>query len=259
MDILLLFRELAKEEPLKAQIVGKNILYNNPKNEAIFEEYFIFCLKNAEEIDDENICKFFLKEAEQSLQDYSQQCDMTSETLEKIIVHSNNYSSTVDRISNKNRDHIIANNKKLLKDLQNLLEKLEDGNNLEGILNDLKVLDSMLDKDLFDEKEKEIYKSTSTKIADLISAKMKEEQNRIAKEALDSFKICFDEFCNDKKYKKDEEKLLTLVGSYLFNYDINTLPPEVIMFHNYVRDYIFNNVREELKYKLVKCSIECKK
>lgn len=259
MDTLLLFRELAKEDPLKAQIVGKNILYNNPKNEAIFEEYFMFCLKNAESVDDDNICKFLLKEAEQSLQDYSQLCDMNPDTLEKIIVHSNNYSSTVERISNKNRDHIIANNKKLLNDLQNLLKKLEEGNNLDELLNDLKVLDSMLDKELFDEEENEIYKSTSTKIADLISVQMKDKQKRIAKEALDSFKFCFDDFCKDKKYKKDEEKLLSLVRSHLFNYDINTLPPEVIMFYNYVRDYIFNNVRDELKYKLVKCSIECNK
>lgn len=36
MEIIQMFRDLAKEDPLKAQIVGKNLLCNNPQDETIF-------------------------------------------------------------------------------------------------------------------------------------------------------------------------------------------------------------------------------
>ena len=256
MEIIQMFRDLAKEDPLKAQIVGKNLLCNNPQDEAIFEEYVMFCLSNAKLTDDESICRFLLTEAEHAIQDYCQLCKINPAIFEKITSISGEYSSTVEFISEKNLNQIRENNKTLLSELEGLYKRLKDRYNWDETIKELKELDSKFDKDQFEKEEMDLYNSYSTKIADLISAQMKEKQKEDAMTALKDFQKCYEDFCNDKKMRKEEDKLLPLISNCLFKYDINSLPPDVVLYYNYVRDYIFNNIKDDLKFKFVKCSID---
>lgn len=256
MDAICLFRDLAREDPLKAQIVGKNILCNNPQDETIFEEYVKFCLTSAKAANDENICRFLLNEAEQAIQDFCQFCKIDLDILEKITSLSRDYSSVIEDISKKNINQIKENNKKLLSELESLFEKLESERKWEETIKELNELDSKFEKDQFEKEQKDLYNLYSTKISDLISKRMKDKQKGDAMQALDDFKECYESFCNDKKMKKDEVKLMPLLTNQLFKHDINSMPPDVVLYYNYVRDYIFNNINEDLKYKFVKCSID---
>ena len=256
MDAICLFRDLAMENPLKAQIVGKNILCNNPQDETIFEEYVKFCLTSAKAANDESICRFLLNEAEQAIQDFCQFCKIDTDLLEKITSLSKEYSLVVEDISKKNMDQIKEYNKKLLSELESLYDKLESDNKWEETLKELNELDSKFEKDQFEKEQKDSYNLYSSKISDLISKRMKDKQKSDAIQALDDFKKCYECFCNDKKMKKEEEKLMPLLTNHLFKHDINSMPMDVVLYYNYVRDYIFNNINEDLKYKFIKCSID---
>lgn len=256
MDAICLFRDFAKKDPLKAQIVGKNILCNNPQDENFFEEYVKFCLTSAKEENDENICRFLLNEAEQAIQDFCHFCKINPVVLEKITSLSREYTSVIEDITNKNINQIKENNKKLLFELESIFIKLESQNKWEETIKELKELDTKFEKDQFEKEQKDLYNSYSSKISDLISKRMKEKEKCTAMHALDDFKKCYESFRNDKKMKKEEDKLMPLLTNLLFKHDINSMPPDVVLYFNYVRDYIFSNLNEDLKYKFVKCSIE---
>ena len=256
---LSLFRELVKDEPLNAQIVGKNILIHNPSDYSLFLEYFKFCLNTAKSIQDESICDFLLKEAESSLQRFSESCIVDAAMLQNIRNCSTDYLKTVDEIAERNKKRIISENRVKLKKLEDACKILLKKGKKDDILTYITSIDSQIEKELMSDKDKEKYDELSQKVSDFISEDMLKKQRVKSLEALNSFKKAFDEFNANSKYKKEEQELCELLKKYLLGYAVTTLDSEVTIYYNYVYNFIFGKVRDELKYKMVEWAIECQK
>lgn len=251
-----LFATLLKDEPLKAQVVGKNIITNFPEDFDFIEQYLSFCIENIDSQDIE-ISQFFISESESTLQFYSEICNMTEESLNKIDSYSASISKRKELLFQKKEkynDGILIKIEKALEHL-NIGKKSQRGDAMKKI----KELDSNLQKEYFSESQTICYNNLSDKISQSISkmAKLSAiEQNR---KALSSYKEALEMFNAESKYKKDPSLLKTLIKTHFCLYDTNSLDSEVNMYYNYVYNYIFSKVNDEMKYYLVEVTINSKK
>ena len=175
--------------------------------------------------------------------------------LNEIKDLSMQYTNTVNNISEENEALIIKENQAILEKINTIYGNLVRNGKKEELLKELSILDKSLVKDLFNDADEKMYQSLSDSISRLLAQQKKEEQKKYNKTALDSFKKCYDLFNEDKKYRKEESELKSLLNNYLFKYDTSLLSQEVNIYYNYVFRYIFDKVKEDFKFLIIECSI----
>ena len=253
-----LFNSLSESAPERAQIVGRNILSQNPNDLAFAEIYLTFCIKNIVSLSND-ISDFFINESERTLQHISNTCDMSEEYLQQI----DSYSSQINEQENIARENfnsqIFQSNQELIKSIENEFDRLRWVKDDKSILFKIEQLDAQLIKEMLSNEQKDSYNSLVSKISDYVATNSKRKARENNLDALSLFNSALETFNSDKIFKKDKEKLEGLIKKYLCKYDVNTLDSEVALYYNYVYNYIFTKVKDELKFNMVECVVKEKK
>lgn len=253
-----LFNSLSESAPERAQIVGRNILSQNPNDLAFAEIYLTFCIKNIVSLS-KDISDFFINESERTLQHISNTCDMSEEYLQKI----DSYSSQINEQENIARENfnsqIFQSNQELIKSIENEFDRLRWVKDDKSILLKIEQLDAQLIKEMLSDEQKDSYNSLVSKISDYVATNSKRKARENNLDALSLFNSALETFNSDKIFKKDKEKLEGLIKKHLCKYDVNTLDSEVALYYNYVYNYIFTKVKDELKFNMVECVVKEKK
>lgn len=270
-----LFKKLYENQQFwNAQIVGKNLFHNNPSNEDSFCLYFDFCIEQANNQKDIDSRSFFLNEADIALSLFCDRCNMSEKTfmlIDKkrktfeesnqrfnISVHDNDEYLTQKTISDN--ESLIDNLDKLAGDLQNVSSQKDFDTTIAAVSK----AENSLVKDSFTPAQKERYDALSKRYSKLVSDKMIELQWQENKEynllAADAIKKVYDSFKTDsKKYKKDAHLFQDLICNKLCCYDNSRLTGETNTFYNFVYQYIFNEVDEDLKLQMTKYALNSSK
>lgn len=253
-----LFNSLSESAPERAQIVGRNILSQNPSDLTFAEIYLNFCIKNIVSLS-KDVSDFFINESERTLQHISNTCDMTEENLQKIDYYSSLINEKENIVLENHNSYVVKSNQELISNIEKEVDNLYRVNDDKPILLKIEQLDSQLIKELLSDEQKNTYNSLVSKIADHVSSETKKKTRKNNIDALASFNSALDTFNSDKIYKKDKDKLEGLVKKHLCKYDVNTLDSEVAMYYNYVYNYIFTKVKDELKFTMIECTVNEKK
>jgi len=252
-----LFETLSVKSPEQAQIVGRNILSQNPHDVDFAEHYLCFCIENIVS-HSKSVSDFFVDESERVLQHISEVCEMTEDNLEKISFYSNKITDREQEADDVITREVSIENNQNIQSIEKEYEKLRYAKEKKPQLDEIDRLDSLLVKDMFTDVQQASYDAVIAKITQLVADKAKQDAKERNQKALNAFKTAFETFNSDSAYKKKAPQLETLVKKYLCEYDINTLAPEVVMYYNYVYNYIFSKLKDELKYKMVEFTIQTK-
>lgn len=276
MDINNSFYKCLKEKNnlFDAYTVIKNYFSKDTSNEVYFSDYIESALTLAKLDIDFNDRKQYIYECNNALAIFSESVEMNEETLEiinntKMILQENfnNICNEEEEFYSKNEIKIQNENTKLLDKLSNV--KLEISNvktqlALDKLLAEVVEIENCLNKDYFTLEQNKIYETLTKHYSNTISSKMEELNKNMLlemnKKAVKSFKEAFDSFTKRKSWYKDtESNLKALVVSKLFTYDSSKLFNETLIYYNHVYALIFQEVSDELKFKLTEWSIQTTK
>lgn len=250
---------IKESDALKAQVVGKNIFYKDITNKVFFIDYFDFLLQSAVKTDDPDVSSYLLKEAESSLQSYSEHCEMSQDSLDFIYDCNERIHKTICSISEENKKVVYDNNANMLKEISDLYRSLrEKGKSDSTIINKIKERDSLIVKEAFDSNMERQYLQLSQDISSFITQSVKIEKRHANLVALQAYKEVYDIFNKEKKYKKEKTDLESLLRTKLFGHDLSGLDQEVVAYYNMVYNHIFSKVKDELKYSMVEWAIKYK-
>lgn len=258
MKSIELYNSLKDTDVLKAQVVGKNIFSKEIKNQEFILDYFDFLLRSAVNSDDGDVCDYMLKEAESALQSYSEACEMSNDTLDFIYDCNERMKKAVSQISKNNKQIVFDNNAKLIKEIKDHYSSLQQNGKSDSVISKITELDSMIVKEAFDQKMKNVYARLSHDISSFITQSINFERKNNSLSALQEYKEAFNMFNEDKKYKKEEAELEFLLRTRLFKYNLSNLDQEVLTYYNFVYNHIFSKVKDEFKYKMVEWAIKYK-
>lgn len=259
---------------LDAYLVIKNLYSRNPADIELFNEFANLGLEIAMYDIDFDERKNFANEVHSALTIFCESADINEETLKIIKSISDRISKVLVKIYNdekaveeENLKNIQDENLKLLNQLSNLNQEMNNAENQEEfdqLLKKVSDIESKLNKDLFTTGQSESYDILTQVYSKTISEKMESLNNKrlleLNKKAVNDFKEVMDNFTSNKsRYKENEGNLRALVKSKLFIYDTRDLFNESLVYYNHVYSFIFNEVNENLKYKLTKWSIQTTK
>lgn len=270
-----LFNKLCENQEFwNAQIVGKNIFCNDPSNKDSFCIYFDFCIEQANCQTDLDSCAFFLNEADYTLSLFCEKCNMSEDIFNLIDIKRKKVQET-SRIINSNiheaeeesAQKTVLDNDKLINSLESLYVKLQDTTNqneFDTTIKEVSKAEESLQKGSFTVEQKDKYDALSKRYSKLVSDKMRKLQWQSDKEynllAAETYKNVYDSFKEDpKKYKKDTNEFHYLICNKLCSFDNSRLTNETIVFYNFVYQYIFNEVNDDLKIKMTTYSINSNK
>lgn len=270
MDMKLLDELLSKNDYVNAYIVVKNIFCRNISDSDAFYKYADLGLKLASFDFDIDERKNYLNEVSNSLVVFSENVVISQEILERINEYQKRIHDVYEAISISEKDYIESYKRTFedenteylteLGDLNSQISNVVKQSELDEILNNVNVIDSKLNKEYFTDDQQETYTKLTSHFSNSISSKM-EDINRnslveINKEAIKKFKNAFETF-KDKKnaYKESESNLKSLLVTTLFAYDTRDLLNESLIYYNHVYAMIFNEVSDNLKFKMTEWSI----
>lgn len=272
--MLSLFEKYKKDGKItEALLVGRNLFNRNPGDEKIFSAYFAYLCTLAETLPSLADRINFAEQAHVALAFYSENADLTSESIEALaerqqrmdVILSEIESTKAKRISDE-RAEIEAHNSECLKTLYSLKDTIQQANTqdeFDDILVKIGKIDASMDKDAFTDKQSSIYESLTKDHTELISEKMHqmEHTKNIAynKKAADAFASAFERFRKDENKYKNQEQLFSLASKTLFAFDASRLFNETLIYYNHVYSYIFSKLDDDGKLALTRYSIECER
>lgn len=257
-----------------AYIVIKNLLSRDPSNVELFKEFIDTSLKIAtfNIVFEER--KQYANEANSALALFSEKVDIDKDTLELIKETRKRINEVFIAICNEEQSHyneqreyIHLNNNDLLNKLAEKSKQLQAvtvQEKFDTILAEVGNIEKDLDKTLFSDTQNKTYDILTKNFSQLISSKM-EELNRntllgINKQAVACFKEVFESFSKDKgKYKNNESNLKALMTSKFFAFDTSSLFNESLIYYNHIYSMIFQEVGDDLKYKLTEWALRTTK
>lgn len=255
----------------EAYIVIKNYFNNNRDDEQIFLAFVDLGLKLSalDIMFDER--KGYLNEVSNALAIYTDYADMSESTLEVISNVTEQIGKAYDNIVNSEQMYIKEQQKRESEKNNDILQRLAEQNELlkkvssqlqfDQKLKDITCLEENLNKENFTENQQMSYDTLTKHYSDTISRKMEElhkiELLEINKKAIKAFKNVFDLFtAQKKKYKESESDLKALVVHSLFAFDSRDLFNETLVYYNHIYSLIFNEISDDMKYKLTEWSLK---
>jgi len=266
-----LYRKLQEDGRISdAYIVIKNLFNKNLENTEIFKEFIDFALTNANLDIEYTERKAYVNDANSALVIYSENTEITYETLELIKEYSNKINNCVMQIDMSEKSFLEGKLQKIenennehLNELQEIYKKIlytKKQADFEALLEETAKIELSLDKNNFTDTQNKTYETLTKSFSNVISSKMEELEHlrllEVNKEAVRNFRDVFTEFKkNEGKYKNSEGNLKALVTNKLFAFDSHDLFNETLVYYNNIYSMIFNEISDELKYKLTEWSI----
>jgi hypothetical protein len=270
-----LLEELVNSNDIfSANILLKNIYGKNVSDPLIFNKFFEFCMKISRWNIDLPSRKMFLDQADSALVFFSENTDITKETIEFIRKCQDEITKVGIEISgvqyiqeDKKIDVLIEENKEHLLKLTEYKIKLQKSNNqksFEELLKRIETTENQIQKDLLQGSQQELYEDLTRDYQQIISHKLNEfERVKVKaynKKAVQDYFYVYQEFKRDEeKHKNSFVELKRLVGRRLFCYDANQLYSETMIYYNNVYSYIFSKLDDEGKYRLTELAIDTEK
>lgn len=249
-DVKSLFLELQKSNPIKAQIVGRNLFLKSPSDSSSYELYSDFCLNYVNgENNDLSFRHFLLQEVKEATSLFCDQCEITKDNLNLIDRISERYVLGGSLLERNERSFYIAQNKNLLDTLKDQITR-EFSKSPDSALKEITQLDEKLEKDLFTDSQEKEYKELTDLLSEKVKKNMELKDRKANQDALHCYKKAFDLFNSDNKYKKEQESLAVL-GTYLNKYEVQKLSSSVQLYYNYVVSFIFSKLDDDMKYRFV--------
>ena len=259
---------------IDAYIVIKNYFNKNRSNETVFLAFVELGLKLASLDIAFGERKGYLNEVSNALAIYTDWADINQDSIvvindvtkrigvvyEKIIEDEKVYIQLLQKAEAEKNSDILRK----LAEENEVLKKVTSQKEFDDKLRDITVLEESLNKDSFTKNQQISYDTLTKHYSETISQKMEELHNleliKINEKAVKSFKKAFDLFTEQKtKYKTNESSLKNLVTSSLFAFDSRELFNETLVYYNHIYSMIFNEVSDEMKYKLTEWSIGASK
>lgn len=260
-----LYEKLLNEENWNnAYLVIKNLFNKNVGDKNIFKKFIDLNLYLAMESKDVEQRKMYVNEAIEGLTLFSENADINEEILNFINGLQRGINDVCTEIDNDENKLYEEANKIIEEDNENYLNELEDkieeleknisDEKFESLLLDISKIDEDINKEFFNEKQEEKYANLINKLTEIQNKKIISD-NKIAiyrySGVLKDFKS------NEKKYIiKENINELKYVLNRLFSMNKYNLFDETIMYYNYVYQYIFSKVDDEIKYKMTEWSVE---
>lgn len=259
---------------LDAYFVIKNLLSKNSGDKDIFAEFIDLSLTIAALDIDFDERKQYVNEANTALVFFSESTDVDENTLAFVKEVQNRINNIIETIC-REEDMFYIKKQEAVQDYNNkLLNELAEKNNqlftastqsdFDDLLSEVASIENKLRKDLFSEVQKETYETLTKCYSQTISSKMEDLNHNgllvINKKAIYSFKEVFDSFTKNKaKYKDIESNLKALMTSKFFVFDTQQLFNESLIYYNHVYAMIFQEVSDDLKFKLTDWSLQTPK
>ncbi len=257
-----------------ANILLKNKFNHNISDPGAFLEFFNFCMKISRWNIDLPSRKMFLDQADSAVIFFSENTEITLETLELIrkcqheITEVRNEITSVHSIQNdKQVNELVEKNKDSLTKLTEYKLTLQRCNNqksFEGLLKMIEMAEQSIQPDLLEDSQQQLYEELTKDYQQIITNKLNEFEHLKTKaynqNAVQDYYFVFQEFKKDEdKYKNSFVELKRLVGRKLFCYDASRLFSESAIYYNNVYSYIFSKLDDEGKYRLTELAIDTEK
>ena len=257
-----------------AYLVIKNQYSRHPDNTELFCTFIDYTLEISGYDMEFDARKTYLEEAYAALTIFSESADISADILALIKEKNGDVAKARARIEldekafyEKKQEQVRAENAQILKKLTDLCQSIkgiQTQEQFDQILTDISQAEEKLIQDLLTPKQNEAYRKLSKYCSDSISQKMEElnYQNLLSinMKAAESFKKVMDTYSADpSRFNSNTGNLRNLVVTQLFSYDTKDLFNETLIYYNHVYSYIFNQVDEQLKFRLTEWSLEAKK
>ncbi|NFO11187.1 hypothetical protein FDB29_08750 [Clostridium botulinum] len=257
---------------IKADLVIKNLFNRNIEDSNILDEYLNFKLKVSSWNIDIPTRKIFIHEAENALIIFSENVELTEETVDKI----EKYKDLIHDIKTKilaDENLLIENSVQIRKEksinalnrIVDLKEKLALANckdEFNKILLQLKNVESIIETDLLSKNHNDLLIELTKDITDILTNKLQEFEKKEMKlynlKAVESFKSVYSEFISDEKKYNNIVNLKKLCKNGLFDYDVSKLFYETNIYYNQIYTYILGKVNDEAKFELTKLAVNKK-
>ncbi|KLU64454.1 hypothetical protein DEAC_c36560 [Desulfosporosinus acididurans] len=271
----MLFEKLIQENNIwDAHIVAKNMFNRNLGRTDDFLQFFNFALSVAAYPIESDTRRFFAKEAETAMTVFSENVEISDETLAVIVDARKRLFKIVQELSDidtkKAEESLVERRKRNEASLKCFIEikgkmfNTKKQSDFDSLLAQLAKVESSIAKDAFTDEQQALYDSLTKDFSQLVSNKMEELAHfsnvEYNKAALTNFQAAFNAFRdNESKYTGSESQLFTLVSRKLFSYDASRLFSETLIYYNHVYSYIFGKLNDDGKFRLTQYSIDAEK
>lgn len=257
-----------------AYMVIKNQFNKNSGDFDVFQKFADLGLKIASMDITFAERKNCLNEVSHGLALYSDCADLNENRINEI----NDYSKKIAKVYNGiladerefdhiNEETIVVNNNKVLDELGTIYYELESAKTqtqFDSALEKISTTEAKLKKNYFNETQQSTYDTLTKHYSNAISSKMEELNNlellEMNKKATRAFKQAYDSFKRNKSsYKDEESNLKALLRNNLFVFDTRKLFNETLVYYNHVYSTIFNEVSDDMKFKMTEWSLETAK
>lgn len=269
-----LYNELIENKQYSdAYLVIKNLLSKNTSNAEIFKEFIDRALWIADLPIVTEERKQYISEANSALAIFSESADIDAEILSLIKETRDRISKSYLDVCNAEAEKYESENKKISKTNSELLDKLADlcieldkvqmQSQFDKKLAEAAEIESKIDTESLSIDQSKVYNSLTQTYSNVVSSKM-EELNRASllrynKDATLAFHNVFKNFTADKSKYKKESSLKMLMTTSFFIYDTSKLFNETLVYYNHVYSTIFQEVSDDLKFKLTEWALTSQK
>lgn len=259
-----------KHQYSDAYLIIKNCFSRDLKNPQTFKEFVDFALELSTFNITINERKNYVNDAVAALTLFSENAELNSELLSliktiqsKVQTCTNNILQDEQSAYQEQEHTIYIKNNDLLNELAAKAKMLENAklqSEVDRILGEISVIEASLSKDKFNKAQNSSYEELTKLFSQLISQKL-EELNRkellqINRRAVESIRDVFETFTRNKsKYQNSETNLRHLMTAKFFIFDTSKLFNESLIYYNHVYAIIFQEVNDNLKYKLTEWAI----
>ncbi len=270
MDNILFDELINSNDYVNAYTVAKNLYCRNLGLTDLFVKYADLGLKMASFDITIEERKRYLNEVSNALSLFAENVDVTREVLNILSEYEVKIHDAYEKITLA-EDEFIASSKKLYEDdntrlltqlgkLNTAINKASSQKEFDKLLEQVNELDAKMAKDFFTEEQEKTYKVLSQHFSESLSSKMEDLHRssliELNREAALKFKEAFDRFTSKKNnFKESESNLKSLLITTLFAYDTRDLLNETLVYYNHVYAMIFNEVNDDLKYKITEWSL----
>lgn len=267
-------KAIEEKNYLDAYLIIKNLFSKNPKDVDVFKALLKDGLYLTTWDIDFAERKNYLNEVSNALAIFTDAVELDTDSLALIHEANEKVASAYNQIISDEEEYLRAikeakakDNTSILTELASLHETIKstkEQEEFDSLLEKVSALEQKLDKRSFSEHQIATYDTLTKNFSSTISIKMEELNKKkmyvLNQQAIKNYKHVFDMFSKNKnKYLDSESNLKALLTEFFFKYDTRQLFNETLIYYNHVYSLIFNEVSEDLKYKVTVWSIEASK
>ncbi|WP_408956585.1 hypothetical protein [Natroniella sp. ANB-PHB2] len=246
------------ENDLLARLVLKNVFIHQPAKRSVFTEYIGYLLKEIASSSKQEQQRSYLAEAFEALFTFAEYAELNDFDL--IENYQKKLEGIRGELGREGQEEVRAGNQKLLKRLQELVEKLEtvdDEEEIREILEEATRLEEKLQFEFFTADNNQHYKDLQKSFERLAVSKgeslNQDNYQQYNQEVVTRINNIFTEISNDEKdYKKGKKDIIELIKDDLATINTDYLSSEALTYFNYVYNYIFSLISDEKKFELTK-------